>query len=136
MNQKRKQQLVINGCRVVAAITIGYNAHTLITADLPLWADAILGFCIALLVWSQVMLWLGNRRLDSVVEDLRWQIAAESNDPVAALARMEYFDTLSREEFDELRQWFANAPEHDVDIDDLPPVVAGLFRIELAHPKE
>jgi hypothetical protein len=111
----------------VAALAVGVNLLRLFVEDVgssSWWVGVATLLVLAFVQWGLE----ASRRM---TDDLRWQVAATTRDPVGYLAGAEYLDTLNRRQRRELTQWFKNT-QGEVHYDDLPPVVRGF--VDAVHP--
>lgn len=106
----------------VAAISF----HTWLFVTTDGWVRWLNGVFVGVLIAVHFTLVRRRQDVAAALHDLRWDIAASSNDPIGSLAVMDYMDGLDCDQLNEVLEWMAEWSGQEVPIEDLPPLVLGL----------
>lgn len=117
------------GQRVLMGVCASAQVVSLLRRQPGTWAWWLpLGCLVALLALQGLLEWTrygAQGRPPSLAE--RWELASQEDDPMAAMARMAYLDTLTLPQLGELQAYLRQgvAQRRVVELDDVPQVVKG-----------
>ena len=118
--------------RALMTFAVAVNLHTVVTIDGAWRVLGVVMITLMLAVWALAE---ATRRRS---QRRRWDIAADTVDPVGFLAQAEYMSRLSLREHKAVLDWVV---DHgfawtDDDVDDAPPVVRGWIEAGTRPPRE
>lgn len=117
--------------RIMTVVVVGLNIRSVLGS--PWWMILISTVVIVLLVGSQIFTEFRWREMDR----LRWQLAADADDPIAALAQHDYIRRLSMRQMVDFTEYIAEHPEVFAgELEDAPPMVRDFFLIPSNAPRE